>query len=80
MTHRGWQTTRDGIKVVHGVVTPGDEPLSPRPDVLYVNASGTVTIEDENGTSVTYNVFAGQFLPISPVKITAATATIIGLR
>ena len=79
MTFRGWHTTPEGIKVRHWQITPGPDPLTPRPHVLYFNSDGDVTIEDEMGVSVTYSVTKGTFFPFSPVKITAATATVIGL-
>jgi len=62
----------------HFTITPGASALNPRPRAIYANTAGTVTVEDATGVSVVYNVLAGQVLPFSAVKITAATATVIG--
>jgi hypothetical protein len=68
----------DGIKTKHYPIVPGPGALDPRPDVLYVLASGNATLEDEYGVAVTYPLVAGQILPFSFNKVTAATATLIG--
>lgn len=61
----------------HYVVTPGAAVLDPLPRVLYANSDGTMTVEDEDGTSVVYNVGTGSMIPFRGTKITAATAQII---
>lgn len=38
---------------------------------IYVNTGGTATIEDMDGVSVEYNLFAGAILPIRATKVTA---------
>ena len=78
--YRGFATHPDGIKVLHWTIVPGAGDLDPRPHVLYVAAPGDVTIVDEEGTELAYTVTAGQILPFSPVKVTAATATILGWK
>ncbi len=60
----------------HWQITPGTGVIAPMPRTLYVEAGGTVTIEDQFGTSLTYTVTQGQILPFRPRRITAATATI----
>jgi uncharacterized protein YjdB len=40
--------------------------------------AGTATLEDEGGVSITYTLAAGEVLAFRAVKVTAATATLIG--
>jgi hypothetical protein len=63
----------------HFAITPADENLAFRVRALCVTADGTLVIRDETDTDVTYNVFAGQILPIRAVQVRAAsTATVVG--
>lgn len=62
----------------HFAITPGAGALTPRPRAIYCEAAGTATIEDAQGTSLVYTLAQGQILPFRAVKITAATATLIG--
>lgn len=68
---------------MHQTISPSASVLNPIPSGLYVATDGSVTIVMANPlgaeTSITYPVSAGAFLPIRPLKITAATATVIGL-
>jgi hypothetical protein len=62
----------------HFAITPADEDLEIIPRAIYVDAEGTV-IATMGGVAVTYNVSAGDVLPIRPTRIAAAsTATVIG--
>jgi hypothetical protein len=70
----------DGIKRSHKVIVPGAADLSPRPDAVYVLTDGNATLVDESGEAIQYPLKAGQILPFSPVKCTAATATLIGWK
>lgn len=68
----------------HKVITASPDELVPVPSGIYVNADGdfTATLFDpltDKEVSITYNVTAGTLLPIRPYRITAATATVIGL-
>jgi len=62
----------------HWPIVPGPNPQNPMPRALYANTAGTVTIVDEQGTRVDYNVVASQVLPFRAFRITAATASLIG--
>lgn len=61
----------------HYTVTPGASDLDPKPRSLRANTSGTITIEDIDGTSIEYNVTQGEVIPFRGHKITAATAVVI---
>jgi hypothetical protein len=61
----------------HYVITPGPDDLSPRPRAVWINTSGTATVVDAAGTSVTYNLVAGSYLTFRAVKVTAATAELV---
>lgn len=61
-------------------ITPGASPLSPRPKALWVNQACTITLEDSDGTSVTFTVAAAGPVDLSPTKVTAiSTGSVIGL-
>jgi len=62
----------------HFVITPGASDFSQTCRAIYVSVDGTATIKDIDGTSVDYNLFAGQVLPLRAIAVTAATATLIG--
>lgn len=62
----------------HFTIAPGAGNLPYVTRAVYVNAGGTATIEDIAGTQVTYNLVAGQILPLRAVKVTAASATLVG--
>jgi hypothetical protein len=61
----------------HYTITPGAGELAQTTRAIYCDVEGTASITDMGGTSVTYNLVAGQILPIRAVKVTAATATLI---
>ena len=66
---------------VHYAISPSDSvDLATRPRALYVNAEGTVAIQDKLGTDITYNVTAGQIIPFRGTRIlaTGTTATVVG--
>lgn len=71
---------------IHAVITPNDatpvkESIGFAPTKCYVNTTGTLVIEDEAGTEVTYNVFAGQLLWFIPHLLkTGSTAELVGQR
>lgn len=61
-------------------ITPGAGVLPLRPRMLFCSAPGNATMEGGDGTSVSFTGFvAGEIYELSPVKVTAATATLIGL-
>lgn len=61
-------------------VTPSAAELDQPTRAIYVSVSGDVTGEDMDGNSVTFaNMSEGQIYPLRFLKITAATATVIGL-
>ena len=78
-TFQSTATGMDSPANRHFAITPADADLAVRPRSLYVNASGTVVIRDEEGTDITYNVSVGQVLPFRGIQVRAATtATVIG--
>jgi hypothetical protein len=70
----------DGIKRTHKLIVPSADFLSPRPDAIYVVADGSATLVDEDGVAIEYALVAGQILPFSPVKVTAASAVLLGWK
>ena len=54
--------------------------LAIRPRAIYCQTAGTIAITDEFGTSITYNVAAGQVLPVRAIRVlaTGTTATMVG--
>lgn len=73
-----FSSSLDSPADTHLAITPGPDPIVPRPRALYCNTAGTVTVVDRGGVSLTYTVSAGQILPFRAVRITAATATVYG--
>ena len=67
----------------HKIVTASADVIDEPFIGLFVNATGTIDIVMPNdiGEEITiqYNVSAGSILPIRPLRITALTATVIGL-
>ena len=64
----------------HFTITAANSDLDTRPRSLYCNTSGVVVVRDGGGIDVTYNVTAGQILPIRAVQVRiGTTATVIGL-
>ena len=62
----------------HFSITPSDTlDLAIRPRALRFNTTGTVVVQDALGTQITYNVAAGEVLPIRPARVmeTGTTAT-----
>lgn len=61
-------------------ITPGPDDLSLVPRGILVVAAGNITMADRKGATVTLtDVPANTVIPMRPVKVTAATATIFGL-
>jgi len=61
-------------------ITPGTSNLATPPSALYVDAPGALVVRGSDSVDVTFNVVAGQILPIRPVQVrTGTTATVIGL-
>ncbi|WP_342076461.1 hypothetical protein [Yoonia sp. SS1-5] len=62
--------------VSHYAVIPADgADLPVRPRALYVNGSGTVALQDQDGEVVSYEVAAGTVLSLRPVRVLAAGTT-----
>lgn len=58
--------------VAHYAITPDDAADLPvRPRAIYVNASGTAVLLDNDGEAVSYEVTAGAVLSIRPVRVMA---------
>ena len=64
----------------HFAITAGPSDMAIRPRAIRCDVAGTATLEDEAGVSITYTLAAGEVLAIRAVKVTAATATLIGWR
>ena len=65
----------------HFAITPNDGvDLATVPRALYVNVAGTLVLHDKSGTAITYNVTAGQVLPLRVRRVlaTGTTATVVG--
>jgi hypothetical protein len=63
-------------------ITPSASVLDPAPRGLYIGTSGTISVDNGDGTTVSaIPVVAGSTLLIQPTKITAAGggATVYGL-
>lgn len=59
----------------HAVITASQSEVVPRPRALRFGGDGTVTVEDRDGTAVTYTVSTGEIMPFRAVKITATTVS-----
>ena len=62
----------------HFAITAGPSDMAIRPRAIRCDVAGTATLEDEAGVSITYTLAAGEVLAFRAVKVTAATATLIG--
>jgi hypothetical protein len=65
----------------HQAITPSDTlNVIPRPRALWVQAGGTLVLEDAQGVALSYMVQAGQILPFraARVRATGTTATVFG--
>ena len=61
------------------LITPGASILSPGPRALYFAADGTVSITNQDDSTVAaVPVFAGTTMQLQPKKITAATGAVYG--
>lgn len=61
-------------------ITASASPLDPRPYSLLITGSGTITVENRDGSDVDVAVLAGQEIHCQPYKITAiSSATVIGM-
>lgn len=66
----------------HVVITPSDANDLTREMLIYAGGAGTITVHDSNGTPATYNLTAGDIVPIVAKRVlsTGTTATpVIGL-
>ena len=70
--YRNNATGLDSPAIRHYTITPGAGDLSYVTRAIRCDADGTATIVDGGGTSITYNLVAGEILPIRAVKVTAA--------
>ena len=62
--------------VAHYLISPDDtQDLPVRPRALYVNAGGSVVLQDNDGQSVTYDVVAGTVLSLRPTRVLATGTT-----
>ncbi len=60
----------------HFQITPDDgADLPVRPRAIFVNAGGTVALQDKSGTVVSYDVPAGAVLSIRPLRVLATGTT-----
>lgn len=77
-TYNGVQPLRSDPADNHYPITPGSTPLSPRPRSLKntTNTEGSVTVEDGDGTSITYAIEAFGELPFRATKVTASTVAL----
>lgn len=62
----------------HFTITPGAAEMAFRPRAIRCDVAGSATLVDAAGVSVTYNLAAGEVLAFRAVKVTAATATLVG--
>ncbi len=61
-------------------VTPSDSAtFSPLPKGIYVGGAGNIALTGEDGTSVTFAVVAGAFLPLCPSKVLSTGTTATGI-
>ena len=63
-------------------VTPSDsagDNMDPAPRALFIGSDGTIAAVREDGVVVTFQVFAGQEVNISPVRINATGTTATGI-
>jgi len=62
--------------VAHYLVIPSDmSDLPVRPRALYVNASGTAVLQDNDGETVSYELAAGTVLSVRPTRVLATGTT-----
>ena len=61
------------------LITPGANPIKGLPEALEITATGDITMESENGNSITLSSVPVGRLPYRPYKVTAATATVYAL-
>lgn len=74
-------TELDSPARYHAAIVPSDTTDLPvRPRVIYCVAGGTVALRDGNGVDLSYTLYAGDILPLSPVRVlaTGTTATVYG--
>ncbi len=62
--------------VAHYAVSPSDTlDLPVRPRAIYVNATGTAVLQDNDGEAVSYDLQAGTVLSIRPTRVLATGTT-----
>lgn len=73
--------TLESPAIRHSAITPDDSAdLARRPRALRVESGGTLVLRDAAGTDLSYTVFAGEILPLRPVRVlaTGTTASVVG--
>lgn len=73
--------TLESPAIRHFAITASDTlDLPRRPRALRVQTAGNLALRDENGTTITYAVTAGELLPLRVVRVmaTGTTATVVG--
>ncbi len=62
--------------VSHYAIVPSDSADLPvRPRAIYVNASGTAVLQDNDSESISYDLTVGAILSIRPVRVMATGTT-----
>lgn len=60
-------------------ITAGVGAIEPRPTAIYAGADGTIVAEGDDGVSASFDVTAGDIVPIQPIRITSGPATMVAL-
>lgn len=66
-----FKTALTSPAVKHFQITASASDMDPRPRAIRCNVAGSLTIEDEDGTSLSYTLQAGEVIPFRGVKVTA---------
>jgi len=69
-------TTTSAYADQHFLITPSDDDLLQDGLVILANGEGTITIADKVGTEITYNVLAGQIIPVVAYKVLETGTTV----
>ncbi len=56
---------------IHTLIVASLDVLDPKPRSIRCDVAGTITIEDKVGTSLQYNMVAGEVLTFRGTKVTA---------
>ena len=80
MAAANYERNDSGCSNNHADVTPSDTiSFEKIPRALRIGVAGNVTIEDKDGTSVTYAVASGEVLSFSPTRVMATGTTATGI-